>query len=233
MNREEEIAEAYLKSRGFEDIQFEPDGNVPPDFVLDGEIAVEVRRLNQHHEGNGKTEALESVGFKLIPMLNNLLKSYGGENHASSSFVCITYQRPVGKVKERIKEIKCILDHHLTKLKIPGVYKVNDSIEIELLPASKRHESPYVLGSMSDMNSGGFVVSEVYRNLQLVIEEKNKKIAPYKHKYKSWWLVLIDQIGYGMDEEDIESLKELEIERNSWDKVVFVSPIKHEYGNEI
>jgi hypothetical protein len=36
MNREEKITEAYLKSLGFKDVIFEPDGNIPPDFSIDG-----------------------------------------------------------------------------------------------------------------------------------------------------------------------------------------------------
>lgn len=233
MNREEKIAETYLKSKGFQDIQFEPDGNIPPDFFIDGEIAVEVRRLNQHYEHNGKADALESVNFKLIPMLNKLLKSYEGEGHISSSFVCITYWRPVGKIKERIKKIKEILDNHLNDLSGTKTYKVCDSVEIEVLPSSKRFESPYVLGSMSDMNNGGFVVAEVHKNLQLIYEEKSRKIAPYKHKYKNWWLVLIDQIGYGLDKASAEQIREISAPSTDWQKVILVSPIKHEHGTEI
>jgi hypothetical protein len=43
MNREEIIAEDYLKSIGFKDVVFEPEGKKkPPDFRIDGNIAVEV-----------------------------------------------------------------------------------------------------------------------------------------------------------------------------------------------
>jgi hypothetical protein len=53
MKSEERIAENYLTSLGFENVVFEPDGNIPPDFFVDDRIAVEVRRLNQHFfEGN-------------------------------------------------------------------------------------------------------------------------------------------------------------------------------------
>ena len=48
MDESERIASEYLATLGFNDIQYEPDGNVPPDFVLNKTIAVEVRRLNQN-----------------------------------------------------------------------------------------------------------------------------------------------------------------------------------------
>jgi hypothetical protein len=49
MNSKEKIAQNYLVSLGFKDIVFEPDGNIPPDFAVEGKIAVEVRRLNQNY----------------------------------------------------------------------------------------------------------------------------------------------------------------------------------------
>jgi hypothetical protein len=53
MNREEKVAKTYLEKLGLGEVLFEPNGNVPPDFLINGRIAVEVRRLNQHYmKGN-------------------------------------------------------------------------------------------------------------------------------------------------------------------------------------
>jgi hypothetical protein len=42
MDRSETLAYNHLVFRGFSSPVYEPDGNVPPDFLLDGRIAVEV-----------------------------------------------------------------------------------------------------------------------------------------------------------------------------------------------
>jgi len=42
MKQEEKWVEEYLTHRGFRDIVYEPDGNVPPDFLVNGKIANEV-----------------------------------------------------------------------------------------------------------------------------------------------------------------------------------------------
>ncbi len=47
MNRDERIVEGYLNSLNLGKAVYEPDGKVPPDFLVDGRIAIEVRRLNQ------------------------------------------------------------------------------------------------------------------------------------------------------------------------------------------
>lgn len=54
MNKDERIAERYLKSLNIGEVAYEPDGKIPPDFLVNGCIAVEVRRLNQHYEADGK-----------------------------------------------------------------------------------------------------------------------------------------------------------------------------------
>lgn len=233
MNCDEKIAERYLRSLGYTDVAYEPDGNIPPDFLLNGVTAVEVRKLNQHHVSNGKAKPLEEVEYKLIPMLNNMLNNFKGDSHKSSSFVCITYSRPVGKIKDRIKEIKKVLTSHLPKIANKAEYQISKNIHIELLPAAERHDSAYVLGAMPDMDAGGFVVSEIYANLKIVIEEKSEKITKYKHKYNEWWLVLIDYIGHGLRERDVEYLRELPKITNEWDKVVLVSPHDSDNGFEI
>ncbi|MBL4568051.1 MAG: hypothetical protein JKY85_08665, partial [Porticoccus sp.] len=203
MNFDEEIVNTYLDFQGFNDIEYEPDGNIPPDFLINKHIAIEVRRLNQHHNIKGREEALEEVKFKLIPQLNSLLNKFEGVNHDSSAFVSIRYSRPVGNIKNRIKQIEGVLIDHLNTLDQTRKYKICDEISITIFPSSTRFESPYTLGSMTDLNRGGFVVSEVYKNLQIVLQEKIDKVAPYKEKYEVWWLILVDHIGYGLNERDV------------------------------
>jgi hypothetical protein len=48
MDDSEKLANDYLSRLGFQDIVYEPDNKNPPDFLADGRIAVEVRRLNQN-----------------------------------------------------------------------------------------------------------------------------------------------------------------------------------------
>jgi len=45
MNDSERAISEYLDSLRIGGVQYEPDGNVPPDFLVDGRIAVEARRL--------------------------------------------------------------------------------------------------------------------------------------------------------------------------------------------
>jgi hypothetical protein len=47
MKPEEISTNKYLKNLYGGNVVFEPDGNIPPDFLVNSVYAVEVRRLNQ------------------------------------------------------------------------------------------------------------------------------------------------------------------------------------------
>ena len=53
------LVERYLQALQLGPIIYEPHRNAPPDFVVDGRIAVEVRRLNQNHVQGATYEGLE------------------------------------------------------------------------------------------------------------------------------------------------------------------------------
>lgn len=63
MKKDEIKAKIFLESIGFpvDDIIYEPDGNIPPDFLVKPSLAIEVRRLNKHIqlEFNERPEPLE------------------------------------------------------------------------------------------------------------------------------------------------------------------------------
>lgn len=65
MDRAEALVIKHLKSRGYVDIVHEPEGKVPPDFLLDGGTAVEVKRLNETEEGGQHPRGLAEVEIPL------------------------------------------------------------------------------------------------------------------------------------------------------------------------
>ncbi len=133
-NQDEIRARQYLQTLQYTKLEYEPLGNVTPDFVMDNKVAIEVRRLNR-----------------------NYLK-----------------------------------DEHLVK-----VEEFDDLV---------------------------WEMSELHRNIQLVINEKNKKIEQNFDIYYEWWLILVDYITYGMESEDFEKLKKMKIDKRKFTKIILLSP---------
>jgi hypothetical protein len=234
-NTSEELAEKYLVHLGFKSIEYEPDGNIPPDFLVDGRIAVEVRRLNQNEVTRSGFRGLEEVARPTADGIRSLLPSLGPTQSGISWFVCYTLKRPLPPWKR----LRSALRRHLeafrddTRNDKCTSATIAGSLELALMRAGDPHPTYFVPGGYSDYDSGGWVFGEIQKNLRLCIEEKTNKIAPYRHKYPGWWLILDDRIGYGVDDCDRKLYREQLGITHSWDKVILLNPADHRSAFEI
>ncbi|WP_455757681.1 hypothetical protein [Sulfurimonas sp.] len=140
MNRQENFdelrAKQYLQTLKYKKLEYEPLGNVTPDFVIDNKIAIEVRRLNKNYISNEK----------LV---------------------------------------------HIEDTEIPLVTKN---------------------------------IEELHENIQLVIDEKNKKIEKNFNLYDEWWLILVDYITHAISSEDFEKVKKMKLNKHKFTRVIILSP---------
>jgi len=230
MDRTESQVLAFLQSRGFNDVVYEPDGNVPPDFACRG-IAVEARRLNQH---DGSGDGLEVSAAPLVMKFRNLLMSLGPPQD-TSWFVTFRYRRPVEdwvtlgpKIKAALLAFPDNTTQDVDRISISGWFSLG------LARSSKTFGTRFVLGGYTDHDPGGFIVSEMIRNLAIVIPEKSKKVERFRSKYSEWWLVLIDHIGHAhLESHELDTLRQHVRRPPEWDKIVLVSPLALDHAIEI
>lgn len=226
MDETEKVVYEYLEYLDLGAVIYEPDGNVPPDFLVHGRIAVEARRLNQNEVFDSGYRGLEETAFPLSMKMRKLLNSFGPPTHGSTWFVFHRYQRPV-----EWNEIRPLIARQLAAFRQEEhsennvTLAISDSFEIRLMKSATAYESLFLLGGSSDRDSGGWVLAEVLKNLQICLAEKTNKILPYKNKYPVWWLVLVDRIGFGVDERDRELYQMHLGMEYDWDKVILLSPL--------
>jgi len=135
-NSDELRAKQYLQTLNYEKLEYEPLGNVTPDFLLDNKIAIEVRRLNKNYISNEK----------LV---------------------------------------------HLEDIEVPIIAKNID---------------------------------ELHENIQLVIDEKDKKIEENFNLYDEWWLILVDYITHAISTQDFEKVKQMKLNKLKFTRVIILSP---------
>jgi hypothetical protein len=236
MDASEHLAQQYLESLEIGPVDYEPDGNIPPDFLVDGKIAVEVRRLNQNHEvPDGTYEGLEQLWIPLWQRLKRHLPTLGVSRAGECWYVCIDFSRPLQEWKVLRPRLDLVLvTFMIDPNRANTTIQIAPNFAIDLVRAGKDHGSFFVLGASSDNDSGGWVMSEVERNLRLCIEEKQRKIAPYRSKYGAWWLVLADHIDYSMDPEDREVFRSeiMPTIPHAFEKIVFIDPRDYRHAFE-
>ena len=231
MDRTESQVLAFLRSRGFNDVVYEPDGNVPPDFAC-RDIAVEARRLNQHDKSG---DGLEVSAAPLVMKFRNLLVSLGPPQGTTSWFVTFRYRRPVENWVTLAPKIKAaLLALRDNTMQDVDQISISNWFSLGLARSSKIFKTRFVLGGYTDHDSGGFMVSEIIRNLAIVIPEKSRKIERFRSKYSEWWLVLIDHIGHAhLESHELDTLRQYVQRPPEWDKIVLVSPLALDNAIEI
>jgi hypothetical protein len=234
MDTSEKIAYDFLLHQGFKSVVYEPDGNVPPDFLADGRVAIEVRRLNQNESTGGTNRGLEEMAVPLRRRIDSLLKSLGPPQSSGSWFVSFDFRRPVEKwrilgpaVRKQLEAFRDRPTHECTRI------RVSKNFQLELFRATTLHPTFFLLAGWIDYDSGGWVLAEMERNLEICLEEKTRKVSRVRHKYPEWWLVLIDYIDYGLDDFDRQLFRDQVRRVRDWDKVILLDPTKHKEAFEI
>ncbi len=226
MDPTERLAEAHLKTRGFSTLVYEPDGNVPPDFLADGRVAAEVRRLNQNEQGRAELRGLEEVEIPLLKHLDALLASYGAPSK-EAWWVTIDFKRPVPRWSTLEPLVKAFLDQCVARnMQQRERRTIGPNLTLDVFPRRRRSSRTFAVAFTSDDDSGGWVIPELERNLRLCIDEKTRKVAPYRSRYAEWWLLLVDLFAFGLDEFDRQHFRNEVHIAHTWDKVIIVNPVR-------
>lgn len=226
MNKDESIAYNYL-ALTYDNLIPEPDSKdvkIPPDISINRTIGVEVRRLNQQFRANGKSRGLENDSINLEKIINEEFKRhlFNGNCYWAS----LHYARRFNEFK--FKEIKKNLQKAIKKFeidgeKLPFSFNIDENIEIIFEFATKENASQkYEIATELDNDSGGWVISMYTQEITECMEEKAKKIQPYFDRYKLWWLLLVDHIGF-LREKDVPEIVSQVAKLKCFDKVLLIN----------
>jgi hypothetical protein len=215
----------YLRHLGYSDIIYEPVPNSPPDFVVDRRIAVEARVLNQNFESDSGYHGLEVTSIPLRDRLKRLFREIGQSPVAKSWFFFYQFQRPLPDWSILKPQIKDKLVDFLKKSYECDHYsaEVDEVFEFDLRATTAPHAQAIVLGGYADHDAGGWPVSEMIRNINLVVVEKARKIAGVTTPYDEWWLALVDSVGIWLDQDDIDKIRESVTIPAAWSQVLVVN----------
>ena len=144
------------------------------------------------------------------------------------------FKRPLKKIKSIKKEIRKILDNNLNNTSATIVeIRLNEKFSVKLIPASNQYDTPYRMGGCSDRDSGGYVLSEMERNILICSEEKMYKVDDVRDNYSIWWLALVDHIGHDLNETEKNQLDDQLVKGHNWDKVLIINPNNIDQAYEI
>jgi hypothetical protein len=197
---EELVAQSFLASTyAGRLLEFEPDGvGTTPDFLLDGKIAIEVRRLNVNHIPEGLSavdaEGLENDFHNITDKLDKLCRSIPKIGDKQYYLEVTIIGRPV--------------DHRwLTPRWLAAEYAGSNgkpftsesgNFQFDWIPRKKPDDGLAIaVGAFMDQTSGSWIIENYEKNISIAIEKKWQKALKSARPNADWWLVLVDHIFPG------------------------------------
>ena len=228
MNREEQLAKAYLESLQAGEVVFEPLGKTKiPDFSLANQIGVEVRRLNENYFGESQTEGLEQVDRPIWKALNETLASFEGKKSPRSYWVMIEFERPLDlKGKQLRSAIKHALAGFLASTPEDSTSSIPvdvcNGLQLLLYPSALTSGNPFRVAGSSDMDSGGMVVQLYIQNIKHCITDKSQKTLPVQSQYDGWWLLLVDYLRHGLLDNEMAEVEQAVTNLGAFARVILL-----------
>ncbi len=236
MDESEQLAAQYLRSLDLGDVVYEPDGNIPPDFLVDGRFAVEVRRLNQNVPSlGGGTEGIEQAAIPLRKRIEKFLPTLGPSVSGESWYVTVDFKRPVGQWKTLADKLQKELSlFKASPRREAKSLHITENLQIELAASSSDQGTFFLYAGGIDCDSGGWKLHELAKNLRLCIAEKERKIASFQSKYEEWWLVLPNHIAPAFTDADQRIIRDelASTINHSWARVVLLDLGDHQRAFE-
>ncbi|WP_088210561.1 hypothetical protein [Shewanella sp. Shew256] len=235
-NREEVLVANLLAKHGF-DVIYEPDGNIPPDILLDGRIAVEVTRLNKLICINGQYRRIDDDASSIIGVLKKSINS-SNDSLPPRYRVSAHVRRPFGNARKLSRNVSNALANAEKRLlsgskEFVREYVPNtNGMSLFVRKSPLQHSEGFLLTGVSDLDAAYHDASTILESVRYCISEKESKVKNYLERYPEWWLVLSDTITYGGVSEYIEYIKE-NLSKSCFSRIVIINSLSGDIQAEI
>ncbi len=237
-NYEEARARFWLECEGYTDIyDLSEDCKDPPDFVVDGCIGVEVRRLNLRPSTSRSEKDVGDLEYPLKRAIRSALDEVAGVPDEYGVYVwCDLYRDCMPKtrhikfqVEKAAEEYISLLNEALQSAGSPVHWQTDLAcgISVRFAAASPSNAGKFVLTHVAHIPpESGQVVNDAIENINRCIDEKTKKIKWKICEYSEWWLVLVDTSAVtspSSHQDDWQQIRERLDSTAPWSRIVVIT----------
>ena len=245
-NEDECRAKRWLESQGHTDI-YRP-CTEPPDFVVEGCYAVEVRRLNWMTDRDGKSEGIENSEKPLEDAVKAVLEQYSQAPGGYTVLVDCNYpfDPPIPPKEVTRREVKEAVDKFMEEMRrdlesrrCPLRSRISLACGMTLLFWPVRLPGPggFELDDVEVATaSRGWMLADTTDNIARCIQKKTRQVvaACRVNDYREWWLVLVDHIHVvSLREAYLNKVRGALPPRDLWSRIIVVSPENPEWFFEL
>ncbi|ENL1175841.1 hypothetical protein AB4S83_004342 [Vibrio vulnificus] len=233
-NREENLIAELFLGQGYS-LKIEPDGNVPPDLVLDDKIAVEVTRLSKIINVHSSPKSIDNDSSSVIAKLKKAINTpKNSETQPHRYSVTAIIKRPFGNLKKVTTDIKVKLkeidNSEFTENEVR--IEISKSISIKISKRNIDNGNGFLLTGIIDLDAAYHDKEIMLASINFCHTSKAKKVEPYFERYKEWWLVMSDTITYNGSDEYIDYIAK-NICKSPFSRIIIVNSLDGKVISEI
>ena len=230
MNDTEMRAHSLLEALGFTEISNRTNHNVPPDFIANGNVGIEVTRLNRAIFVDGTPIVLDSSFLGIMTAVESVLQEFSNADSDPCFFVSLTLGRPFDK-----KSAKKALRERLNGFLASGAPSlgrtlVSKELLIRIEPTQALWDRRFHIGGVSDLPRAEYTDDAICGNLLRVAKTKKDKCISGGLSLSKWWLVLENTVSYTVPEDIRESIWAFTLANHEvfdfWDKFILFNPLQ-------
>ena len=236
-NLEEFQARQWLEEQRYSDISdLSKDQRDPPDFLVEGRIGVEVRRLNWMTDTNRRNQGAEELEHALGATIGKILEAAGAPPGGYSVYVSCDLLHdslpPKEVIQEQVRQAVGEYVDFLSKTVRSGkspvsrLTRLRSRLDMHFYPYWPSGTGKFELGQVEVATPmRGWVVQDLVDNINRCIEEKTDKLKERFHLYPEWWLVLVDYNIYalGQHDESWQTVRDSLVCTEPWARIVVLS----------
>jgi hypothetical protein len=222
MNKDEALISKTLTLKGFVEIKFEPDGNIPPDFSANRIDAIEVTRLDDSKFVEGTRQGNDQKFHGLRLHIEGLFHSFGLKEKGSGFWIFLNLRGSDWSVRTLVELTKEMLQKaNVSEMGNSGTSVISENLTIDYI-ASEIVSQKFQLGGV--MPDAVWTSHELNECLKFAVSEKTRKCKSFKEKYERWHLYLVDHVSR-CDEEIIRKLNHRDFDPECfWTTICLVAP---------
>ena len=182
--------------------------------------------MNENYFTGANTEGLEQKQITLFKCVDNVLAKHNTLPATTNSYgLVLEYGRPVGdlnKIKHRLDQELNAFIHNPNRI-TPHAIQISIHFKVTILKRPFINDKLFCIYIDRDNDGGGLLEDLYVSNINYCIAEKTSKISTYQNKYKEWWLLFIDFIGWDLYSWESYSMINRIQKSSAWNKIIIVN----------
>lgn len=183
--------------------------------------------MNQLYvDADGQVHGLENADMALWRTMIDLVNEFETSSSTNTTYGAFYhFRRPIPATRTLAAELTAALGNFLSGDRdLAWRPTLPCGIRLTFFDWKTWKGSPFKLAGSMDAQSGGHVVANVANSIRYALLDKDSKVEGYRSKYPQWWLILVDFVSWGTDENDRRQLRATGPFAHSFDRVYVVNP---------